>query len=1092
MAIVMSMTLTLAACGGGGGGGGGGNEVHTVGGSISGLTGSGLVLANGSDTRSVGAGATRFTLPTALTVGSRFDIAVQTQPAGLTCSVANGSGVVGNANVNNAVVTCSASAFTLGGSINGLTSSGLVLANGSSTLNVAANDSTFTLPTLVASGGGFEVTVRTQPTGQTCSVANGSGTMGAADVTSVTVTCGLSTFTLGGSINGLTSSGLVLANGGDTFSVAANDSSFTLPTPVAFGSSFEVTVQAQPSGLTCTVFNGSGTMGAANVTSVAVTCSADAFTLGGSISGLTRSGLVLANGSDTLSVIANASSFTLPTPVASGSSFEVIVQTQPSGLTCTVFNGSGTMGVANVASVAVTCSADAFTLGGSISGLSSNGLVLANGSDILSVAANATSFSMPTAVAFGSAFNVTVQTQTDENTCSVSNGSGTMGGADVSSVLVTCVPARFTVSTFAGSAGVTGSADGIGAASSFNFPAGVAVDSVGNLYVADAGNHKIRKITAAGVVSTLAGSGAIGSADGSGTASSFSFPTGVAVDGSGTVYVADAVNNKIRKITAAGVVSTLAGSGAIGSADGSGTASSFSFPNGVAVDGSGTVYVADSNNHKIRKITAAGVVSTLAGSGTEGSADGSGTAASFSFPNGIAVDGSGTVYVADTVNNKIRKITPAGVVSTLAGSGAEGSADGSGTAVSFSLPSGVAVDGSGTVYVADTSNNKIRKITPAGVVSTFAGTGDFGAEDGSAAMATFDGLLGVAVDSSGNVLVADANNNTIRKITRGFTVSTLAGSAGVIGSADGSGAAASFNFPNGIAVDGSGNLYVADTENSQIRKITAAGVVSTFAGSGAGDSADGSGTAASFSFPIGVAIDGSGNLYVADTENSKIRKITAAGVVSTLAGSGTVGSADGSGTAASFFAPRGVAVDSIGTVYVADAFNHKIRKVTPAGVVSTLAGSGAAGSADGSGTAASFNEPSGIAVDGGGNLYVADANNNKIRKITPAGVVSTFAGSGEFGSADGSGTAASFNFPFGVAADGSGNLYVADTENSKIRKITAAGVVSTLAGSGAVGSADDSGAASSFNEPSGIAVDSSGNVLVADSSNHTIRKLTRD
>jgi hypothetical protein len=319
-------------------------------------------------------------------------------------------------------------------------------------------------------------------------------------------------------------------------------------------------------------------------------------------------------------------------------------------------------------------------------------------------------------------------------------------------------------------------------------------------------------------------------------------------------------------------------------------------------------------------------------------------------------------------------------------------------------------------------------------------------------------------------------------------VTTLAGS-GSSGSANGTGTAATFNNPYGVAVDGSGNVYVADYANNLIRKITAAGVVTTLAGSGSQGSADGEGTAASFYNPRGVAVDGSGNVYVADYEYHLIRKITSAGVVTTLAGSGSWGSANGSGTAASFNGPNGVAVDGSGNVYVADYFNHLIRKITSAGVVTTLAGSGSSGYGNGTGTAASFNSPVDVAVDGSGNVYVADLYNHLIRKITAAGVVTTLAGSGSSGSANGTGTAASFAFPHDVAVDGSGNVYVADYFNHLIRKITSAGVVTTLAGSGSLGSADGIGTAASFNYPWGVAVDGSGNVYVGDYGNHLIRKI---
>ncbi len=327
---------------------------------------------------------------------------------------------------------------------------------------------------------------------------------------------------------------------------------------------------------------------------------------------------------------------------------------------------------------------------------------------------------------------------------------------------------------------------------------------------------------------------------------------------------------------------------------------------------------------------------------------------------------------------------------------------------------------------------------PANIVTTLAGLDDpFG---------------GVAVDSAGNVYVADTTSDTIEKITPSGVVTTLAGSAGQSGSADGTGAAARFDLPQGAAVDSAGNVYVADTGNDTIRKITPAGVVTTLAGSpGQYASADGTGAAARFDDPAGLAVDSAGNVYVADTANNTIRKISPAGVVTTLAGTaGEFGSADGTGAAARFNAPYGVAVDSAGNVYVADGGNDSIRKITPSGVVTTLAGTaGEIGSADGTGAAARFSTPFDAAVDSAGNVYVADTGNNTIRKITPAGVVTTLAGTaGEIGSTDGTGAAARFDDPTGVAVDSAGNVYVADTLNQTIRKLA---IPTVLAQSGVTG-----------------------------------------
>lgn len=319
--------------------------------------------------------------------------------------------------------------------------------------------------------------------------------------------------------------------------------------------------------------------------------------------------------------------------------------------------------------------------------------------------------------------------------------------------------------TFAGSLNFSGPTNGTGPAASFYLPTGIAADATGNLFIADAGNNMIRKISPDGVVTTLAGSPLVGSANGTGTAAGFHYPAAVAVDASGNVYVADEGNNLIRKVTSAGVVTTLAGSGAVGSANGTGTAASFYDVFGIAVDATGNVYVSDQGNNLIRKITPAGVVTTFAGSGATGSADGTGTAASFNIPAGLGIDGSGNVYVADQFNNKIRKITPAGVVSTIAGTGSIGDANGPALTASFNYPAGVTVDGSGNIYIADHSNNIIRRISATGQTANFAGTGVFGSLDGLFTVSTFGSPTGVAVGPDGNVYVADNANNLIRKLT---------------------------------------------------------------------------------------------------------------------------------------------------------------------------------------------------------------------------------------------------------------------------------------------------------------------------------------
>ncbi len=329
--------------------------------------------------------------------------------------------------------------------------------------------------------------------------------------------------------------------------------------------------------------------------------------------------------------------------------------------------------------------------------------------------------------------------------------------------------------------------------------------------------------------------------------------------------------NSGGNITVQALVTTFAGSGSIGASDANGTAASFNLPTVVAMDSSGNVFVVDRSNHKIRKITPSGDVTTFAGSGAVGSADGLGTAASFKYPDGAVFDSQNNLFISDQSNHKIRKITPDGMVSTFAGTGVPGSANGIGIAASFYYPAGMAVDSSDNLYVADYGNSKIRKITPDGTVSDFAGTGVPGAAEGDVTTAQFNGATGVCVDSFGNVFVADYYNNKIRKIDTLGNVSTFAGT-GTIGSSDGMGATASFHYPAIVAVDSTNNLFVTDEDNHKIRKITTDGLVTTFAGNGTAGDTDGIGFLAQFNYPTGITVD-SDAIFVCDYSNNKIRKI---------------------------------------------------------------------------------------------------------------------------------------------------------------------------------------------------------------------------
>ena len=583
-----------------------------------------------------------------------------------------------------------------------------------------------------------------------------------------------------------------------------------------------------------------------------------------------------------------------------------------------------------------------------------------------------------------------------------------------------------------------------------------------------------------------------------GGGSVFSVPESVAVDGAGNVYVADTGNSAIKRISPAGVVTTVAGKpGTWGSTDGVGTAARFYWPQGVAIDGAGNLFVTDSANSTVRKIAPDGMVTTLAGSvGVEGPdngpVDGFGGAALFSVPGAVAVDPAGNLLVSD--DNTIRKVSPTGMVTTLAGKrGSSGSTNGPGEAARFGPAFGLAVDAEGRIYVADRESQLVRTVTPAGVVSTLAGTaGVDGERDGAAAVALFDYPNAIAVDATGDVYVADTGEyaesgsavDTIRKITHAEQVTTLAGAAGW-GSSDGVGAAASFNNVGGLAVDAAGDVFAADTLNNTVRKITPSGVVTTVAGTAppafdlACPVADAVGADAKFCRPGALAADRQGNIYVADTGNHTIRRITPGGVVSTIAGqAGVPGIQDGTGTAATFNSPSGIAVDASGSIYVSDTGSHRIRKVSPSGVVSTLAGADWPTPFDAGYISQPGSRPTALTVDGAGTVYVIDNGMQTIRKLSAAGVESTPPNASEAAGAT------------GIVVDGAGNLYLSNPQAVNI--LAPNGTLTTLAGSGEFNAVDGAGEQAAFSGAAGLALDAAGGVYVVDSGNNTIRHVARD
>lgn len=655
------------------------------------------------------------------------------------------------------------------------------------------------------------------------------------------------------------------------------------------------------------------------------------------------------------------------------------------------------------------------------------------------------------------------------------------------------------VTTIAGIPGHSGSRDKIGQTALFHGPRGITSDGT-NLYVAEGFNNTIRKIViATGDVTTFAGTvGVSGATDGTGTAALFNNPTGITTDGT-NLYVAEQSNHTIRKIViSTGAVTTLAGTAGVpGSASGTGAAARFNIPKGITTDGT-KLYVTDNGSNTIRQIViSTGVVTTLAGAaGVNGSADGIGTAALFSFNTGtvpaagITTDNT-NLYVSDCGNNTIRKIVIAsGAVTTLAGApGIAGSTDGTGSAALFSGPKGISTDGT-NLYITDAYNFTIRKINiSSGTVTTLAGTaGLAGTTDktGTSALFTFGNGPSFSAIVGTNFYQAESNSHTIRKIVLSSgAVTTIAGTPNVPGYSDGPGLGALFNQPRGITTDGA-NLYITDGANNTIRKMNiASGDVITLAGTaGSSGFVDGIGTAARFKNPYRITTDGT-NLFVIDKSNATIRKIViATGDVTTLAGTaGTSGFADGTGASAKFNDLRGITTDGT-NLYVADFGNHAIRKIVIAtGVVTTLAGdANNSGWTDGTGAAALFAGPGSIATDGT-NLTVIDETNCTIRKIViSTGVVTTTVGNGLCG--DGG---VIYSAQQGVITDGINKYSVSATE-SVVSKTDNAGYAVLAGISGATGSTDGTGTAALFFQPFDLTSDGT-SLYVVEQGNHTIRRI---
>ena len=686
--------------------------------------------------------------------------------------------------------------------------------------------------------------------------------------------------------------------------------------------------------------------------------------------------------------------------------------------------------------------------------------------------------------------------------------------------------ASYRIDTFAGSRDVRD--NGPATAARLNRPRGVAVDGAGNLYIADRYNHRIRKVDSTGVITTIAGTGEFGAGGDGGpaTQAQLAFPTNVAVDGAGNLYIADASNHRIRRVDPSGSITTIAGTGERGFAGDGGpaTQAQLAFPTDVAVDGAGNLYIADAGNHRIRRVDPSGSITTIAGTGERGFAGDGGpaTQARLYDPSGVAVDRAGNLYIADSGNHRIRRVSQSGTITTIAGTGERGFGGDGGPAVEAQLyyPRGVAVGQMGDLYIADISNHRIRRVGRSGTITTFAGTRarGFSGDGGPATQARLYHPSGVAVGQLGDLYIADISNHRIRKVDSTGVITTIAGT-GEFGDG-GPATQALLYYPVGVAVGQFGDdVYIADTSNHRIRRVDPSGTITTFAGTGErGCCLDGAPpTQALLYHPDGVAVDvgGTGDVYIADTFNHRIRRVEGSrglplATITTFAGTGEFGDGGDGGpaTQARLYYPGGVAVAvEPGNLYIADIRNHRIRKVDSLGVITTIAGTGESGFGGDGGpaTQAQLRYPRGVALywelygrwagrEGERNLYIADSGNHRIRRVDPSGTITTFAGTGEsgFGGDGGPAVEAQLNNPAGVAVDRAGYVYIADSGNHRIRRVDLSGTITTLAGTGASGFSGDGGPAveAQLYDPSGVAVDGAGNIYIADTGNHLVRKLT--